>query len=115
MSFSPLQTSERTFHNSGRIDVALDQGQVQDAWTKITKVVTESDAKKLEAVRDDMDTLLVFVRHYPLAVSVVELILRGRLVFFPLFSQLSSSKATKAFERTREMPRYESSHKSLSN
>lgn len=115
MSFSPLQTSERTFHNSGRIDVALDQGQVQDAWTKITKVVTESDAKKLEAVRDDMDTLLVFVRHYSLAISVVELILRSRLVFFPLFSQLSSSKATKASERTREMPRSESSHKSLSN
>ena len=37
------------------------QRQVQDAWSTLKDVVAESDTKKVDAVKDDMDTLLVFV------------------------------------------------------
>ena len=38
-----------------------EQRGAQDGWTTLKDAVVESDTKKLEATKDDMDALLVFV------------------------------------------------------
>lgn len=72
-------------------------------WPAMVKTVRDSDTAKITDCKEDIDTLLVFVRVAVIISNVDMFLTPHRLVFTRQFSQRSSSSRTRLFSKIIKM------------